>query len=181
MTENCANNVESGEDRRGNDCIASNTDIKSACERICKKLARGTVLRLQRIRVQTISGFRKAMLGIAMARVDYNLVATLLKSNSSINNQPLGASDSQVGMQKDNGLGFLVICHSTNSMAHIASSWMLWWEVIAGLPKVHMCASTSKLSSESATESNVSSNREGPPLWERATQPYIIGAPGIGT
>lgn len=49
----------------------------------------------------TISGLIEAVIWVTMACENDHLVSSLLQSHSRINNQPLGATDPQVGVQKD--------------------------------------------------------------------------------
>ena len=52
----------------------------------------------------TIPCLVEAMLRVAMAREDDNVIATVLQADGGVDHEPLGASDSQVGMQEDDGL-----------------------------------------------------------------------------
>ncbi len=48
---------------------------------------------------------------VAMARKDHNPMPSLLQTNSSVDNQALGAPNAQVGVQKDYRLLFRVAGH----------------------------------------------------------------------
>jgi hypothetical protein len=55
------------------------------------------------------------MLRITVIRKDDNTMSPLLKSNSSIDDKTLSASDAKIRMEKDDG-GLLLVCHLGTSV-----------------------------------------------------------------
>lgn len=65
----------------------------------------------------TVSGLVKAVPWVAMAGEDDDLVASVLQADRCIDHQSLCTSNSQVGVEKDNGLFVaLLLCHLANEM-----------------------------------------------------------------
>lgn len=65
----------------------------------------------------TISGLVEAVPWVTMAGVDNDLVASVLQADSCIDNQSLCATNSQIGMEKDNRLLIIVVLsHLANKM-----------------------------------------------------------------
>lgn len=68
----------------------------------------------------TVSCFVKAMLRIAMACEDDNLVAPVLQSHSSVDHQSLGTANAKIWMEKDNSLLLprrCRLCHTALGLA----------------------------------------------------------------
>lgn len=53
----------------------------------------------------TISRLVEAMAGVAMGREDRDFVAALLQSDGGVDDEPLGATDAEVGVEEDDALG----------------------------------------------------------------------------
>jgi hypothetical protein len=59
----------------------------------------------------TISSFIEAMLGIAVASENNNVMATVFQSHSGIDNESFSASDAQIGVKEDDSLLLSLFCH----------------------------------------------------------------------
>jgi hypothetical protein len=64
--------------------------------------------------------------GIAVAREDDDPVPALLQSDRRIHDQPLGASDPEVRVQKDYGLGLFLAAGHLDGLASVIDAGQLF-------------------------------------------------------
>lgn len=76
----------------------------------------------------TVASLIEAVLGVAVAGEDDDLVAAILEADGGVYNEPFSATDTQVWVEKHDGaLGLILVCHDGAVGAlKISRSELLW-------------------------------------------------------